>query len=80
MIREGKYGEGMACYQKARASAAGDLGERLRQKMLVEEGRHFLEQGKRERAMKKLREALRLPDEEFQEEARRLSGHGGLVN
>lgn len=72
-IREGAFAEGMDLYRGALGDAAPEQAPRLRQKILVEEGRHLLRQGQRDVAIRKLRKAVGLHvDAEFGSEAREL--------
>ena len=80
-IREGHFREGIEWYRKAQSIASGRLRERIRQKILVEEGRRFIAQGKRSDALAKLRKSLRKPvDEEFSREAQDLIASGASLN
>jgi Flp pilus assembly protein TadD len=72
-IREGAALEGLQVYRELLAVARGELGERLREKLLVEEGRDLLHSGQRDMAIRKLKKAASLHvDREFDAEARAL--------
>lgn len=73
LLREGAYDEGVAFYRRARAQATPVLRERIKQKMLVEEGYKLLVDGDKRRGLSKLREAIHMAtDAEFTKEARAL--------
>jgi tetratricopeptide (TPR) repeat protein len=72
-LRGGSFEEGMDFYRQAKAGASGELKQRLKQKMLLEEGRHHMETGQVGRAIAILRQAIAsASDPEFTDEARML--------
>jgi Flp pilus assembly protein TadD len=81
LIKEGKFDEGIQFYRSAKTRGSDELKERIRQKIMVEEGRHWLFLGKLDKGAGKLRESIRTgQDPEFREEARQLLLTGGRAN
>lgn len=73
-IRQGHYNEGIALYREAYGRARGVIKQRLKQKIQVEEGTHYVHLGNIKKARPLLRAAVGGPDVEFRMEAERLLG------
>jgi Flp pilus assembly protein TadD len=71
-IREGHYDAGIALYREAHRRAVGSTKQRIKQKILVEEGRRFSELGNLTKARKALNAAAAGHDIEFRAQAEQL--------
>lgn len=71
-IREGNFAHGIALYREAHGRAAGSLKKRIKQKINVEEGAHYVDNGQLNRGRAALKAALLGPDPEFSSQAEHL--------